>query len=32
MLFVVDNLHYFQTNSSVYEIITKYKKHLYTFN
>jgi len=29
MLFVVDNLHYLQTNSSVYEIDTRYKNHLH---
>ena len=28
MFFVVDNLHYFQTNSSVHEINTRYKNHL----
>jgi hypothetical protein len=28
-LFVVDNLHYFQTNSSVHEIDTRYKNHLH---
>ena len=29
MLFVVDNLHYFQTNSAVHEINTRYKNHLH---
>jgi len=29
MLFVVDNLHYFQANSSVQEINTRYKNHLH---
>jgi hypothetical protein len=29
MLFVVDNWHYFQTNSSVHEINTRYNNHLY---
>jgi hypothetical protein len=30
MLFVVDNLHYFQTNCSVHEIDTRYKNNLHT--
>jgi Iap family predicted aminopeptidase len=29
MLFHVDNLHYFQTNSSVHDINTRYKNQLY---
>jgi len=29
MLFVVDNLHYFQMNSSVHETDTRYKNHLH---
>jgi hypothetical protein len=29
MLFVVDNWHYFQTNSSVYDINTGYNNHLH---
>ena len=29
MLFVVDNLHYFPTNSSVHKINTRYKNHLH---
>ena len=29
MLFVVDNLHYFQTNSPVHKIDTRYKNHLH---
>jgi hypothetical protein len=29
MLFLVDNLHYFQTNSSVHDINTKYKNQLH---
>jgi len=29
MFFVVDHLHYFQTNSSVHETDTRYKNHLY---
>jgi len=29
MLFVVDSLHYFQTNSSVHEINTRYENHLH---
>ena len=28
MLFVVEDLHYFQTNSSIHEINTRYKNHL----
>jgi len=30
MLFVVDNVHYFQTDSSVHEIKSRYKNHLPT--
>jgi hypothetical protein len=30
MLFVVDNVHYFQTDSSVHEINSRYKDHLPT--
>ena len=30
MLFVVDSLHYFPTNSSVHEINTRYKNHFHT--
>jgi hypothetical protein len=29
MLFILDNLHYFQIISSVHKIITKYKNHLH---
>jgi hypothetical protein len=29
LLFVVDNLHYFRTNSSVHKINTRYKNHLH---
>ena len=29
MLFIFDNLHYFQTNSSVHKIITRCKNHLH---
>jgi hypothetical protein len=29
MMFLVDNLHYFQTNSSVYDINTRYKNQLH---
>ena len=29
MLFVVDNMHYFQSNSTVHEINTKYKNQLH---
>jgi hypothetical protein len=30
MLFVVDNCHHFQTNSSVHEINTRHNNHLHT--